>query len=362
MPSKTDTQRGGAKRPVLDELENYFLDGDLEDDPFGSPNANEARNKRQDSEGLGIDEAVSVQKRAREPRVKLDETRLLSENGITKLRRRAGGLKLKGKGHEFSDAARLLSFYQLWLDDLFPKAKFLDALAMVEKVGHKKNMHKARMDWINEGKPTSGDDTLQETDHVPQPATIEAAQSSINGQGHSRTTPGIDDLFDEEDIYNATPQRAGQTKNTGSHVAATGGGPPDEDDLDALMAEAEAYEQAQSERVASTSRPPTSIFGSAPQKSAPSAISRVEDGEDDLDALMAEAEANEPGPSKASTVARQSIFGDGRLHGNSASTGEDELDALMAEEADKSATAKSHPPATTFEDEEEAMAEMDGLW
>ena len=75
MPSKTDTQRGGAKRPVLDELENYFLDGDLEDDPFGSPNANEARNKRQDSEGLGIDEAVSVQKRAREPRVKLDETR-----------------------------------------------------------------------------------------------------------------------------------------------------------------------------------------------------------------------------------------------------------------------------------------------
>ena len=49
--------------------------------------------------------------------------------------------------------ARLLSFYQLWLDDLFPKAKFLDALVMIERAGHKKTMHTMRTEWINEGKP-----------------------------------------------------------------------------------------------------------------------------------------------------------------------------------------------------------------
>ncbi|KXJ89368.1 replication fork protection component Swi3-domain-containing protein, partial [Microdochium bolleyi] len=102
---------------------------------------------------LGLDEEVAVAKKARVPNVKLDETRLLSEKGIPRLRRKAGDLKFKGKGHEFSDAAKLLSFYQLWLDDLFPKARFIDALGMVEKAGHKKFMAAKRVEWINEGKP-----------------------------------------------------------------------------------------------------------------------------------------------------------------------------------------------------------------
>ena len=75
MPSKTDTQKGSAKRVEPDDLDNYFLEDDFEDDPFGSPNANTDKNKRKEPEGLGIDEEVSVQKRARVPRVKLDETR-----------------------------------------------------------------------------------------------------------------------------------------------------------------------------------------------------------------------------------------------------------------------------------------------
>lgn len=50
--------------------------------------------------GLGIDEEVKV-KKARAPIAKLDETRLLSDKGIPKLRKiTKDRLKFKGKGHE----------------------------------------------------------------------------------------------------------------------------------------------------------------------------------------------------------------------------------------------------------------------
>lgn len=54
---------------------------------------------------------------------------------------------------KFSDAARLLNFYQLWLDDLFPRAKFADGLAMIEKLGHSKRLQTMRREWIDEEKP-----------------------------------------------------------------------------------------------------------------------------------------------------------------------------------------------------------------
>ena len=163
------------KTKQLDAIDNYFPDGDDFEDPFASPTNSPTQSpaKRKEPDGgLGIDEEVSVAKRARVPRVKLDETRLLSDKGIPALRKRAGQLKLKGKGHEFSDAARLLSFYQLWLDDVFPKAKFLDALAMVEKAGHKSIMHKQRMDWINEAKPRPMDGDK------PKPTSADADASA----------------------------------------------------------------------------------------------------------------------------------------------------------------------------------------
>lgn len=87
----------------LDDLDDFNLDG-LEDDPFRSPSPQPDKggdkSKKRKTDGLGIDEEIDVNKRARAPRVKLDEVRLLSEDGIPKLRKRAGKLRLKGKGHE----------------------------------------------------------------------------------------------------------------------------------------------------------------------------------------------------------------------------------------------------------------------
>lgn len=48
---------------------------------------------------------------------------------------------------------KLLRFYQFWLDDLYPRAKFADGLAMIEKLGHSKRMQVMRRTWIDEAKP-----------------------------------------------------------------------------------------------------------------------------------------------------------------------------------------------------------------
>ncbi|CRG91491.1 Chromosome segregation in meiosis protein 3 [Talaromyces islandicus] len=127
---------------------------------------NDAANASKDADAtdsatpvLGLDADLKAKKQ-RVPTAKLDESRLLSQNGIPKLRKNAKTkLKFKGKGHEFSDLSRLLNFYQLWLDDLYPRAKFADGLAMIEKLGHTKRVQIMRKEWIDEDKITRGDDS-----------------------------------------------------------------------------------------------------------------------------------------------------------------------------------------------------------
>ncbi|KAK3986350.1 replication fork protection component Swi3-domain-containing protein [Cladorrhinum sp. PSN332] len=345
--------------------------------------------KRKKDDVLGLETEVD-KKKQRVPRVKLDDARLLSDKGIPKLRKMAQTkLKLKGKGHEFSDAARLLSFYQEWLDDLFPKATFLDALAMVEKAGHKTAMRNARLKWIDEGKPKSAEDE-EEQDEYPihtsagatKPTTIapvfeKAAQSKAK-------TPENDDLFGGEEIYDATPRASKSTALTqdvpddddldammaeaemepapakkvvppvgsifGNGSKGSSGGIPDDDDLDALMAEAEAQPTAPSK----APQQRTSIFGNGNSKAPAVATDEVDD-EDDLDALMAEAESisTSKAPAKPAEAGKATR-----------SDEEDDLDALMAEaEAQATSSKKADTkPAPTFDEDEEAMAEMDGLW
>ncbi|KAK3937575.1 replication fork protection component Swi3-domain-containing protein [Diplogelasinospora grovesii] len=349
---------------------NSFMDDYLagwdDDDPFRSPSPDGAEKrdkdkdknkKRKEAGDLGIDEQIEVQKKARAPRVKLDETLLLSEKGIPTLRKTARKLRFKGKGHEFSDAARLLSFYQQWLDALFPKATFLDGLAMIEKAGHKTIMHKMRMEWINEGKPKS---TLLEDDNdeysiardqqqQPQPRRIAPIfdSAAATATAFRDKTAALEDVLGDEDIYNASPRRATRTAAAGPPT----GDVPDEDDLDALMAEADAGPDA---RHTNTMPSFTSIFGDGPSKKPPEnkstfgngarRVTEEPDEEEDLDALMAEADAETRMQlTKTGSSNSTSLFGDGRPSNRklevAAEEDEDDLDALMAE-----AEAQSAPP------------------
>lgn len=361
-PQTKDHPKGNS----LTDLNDYGVE-DFEDDPFAPSDDNTSKKRSKDETGLGIDEAVTVAKKPRVANVKLDENRLLSDKGIPRLRRKAGDLKFKGKGHEFSDTARLLSLYQLWLDDLFPKAKFLDALAMVEKAGHKSRMRMARMEWIDETKPkqAQNDNDAEQKEEAGREHAKFPARIAPIFENAARKTPAVDSLFgdddDDVDLFNATPRRqkaqvaalpAGDWMfRNGGGSASANGGEPDEDDLEALMAE-EAAQRAV----------PKSLFGNG----GPAPRPQDPDDEEDLDALIAEAEAESAAKKAPATHAPKPT---------KPPADDDDLDALLAEaeaQGFRSAAKPTERPKTSEArpvaikdvdvDEEEAMAEMDGLW
>ncbi|EKD14346.1 uncharacterized protein L3040_008299 [Drepanopeziza brunnea f. sp. 'multigermtubi'] len=356
LPTEGPSAGGGDE---FDDLFNYDANVDDSNDPFSEnyvvPGAKErqkqkeaqAKLKSKAGDGLGIDDAVEVTRKPREPRIKLDEDRLLSANGIPKLRNRAKKhLRFKGKGHEYKDAENLLTFYQIWLDDLFPKARFLDALAMVEKTGHKKRIQMMRMEWINEGKPQAvHEDSLFDEPTLPS-GEKDRRENTVSrvapifekvADGRPKTpTPnantGPDVNMEEEDLYGATPRAPRQRA-----VDATGS------------------------QDSSFGRNGASIFGPA------KTVSAVEDGPDDdeLDALMAEAEGNTAG---TATINKQPVTTSKAAV--DAHMEDDDLDALLAEEEmvqaartkPASIISKSAALQDDFDDEMEAMAGMDDVW
>jgi len=96
----------------------------------------------------------------------------------------------------------LLNFYQLWLDDLFPRAKFADGLAMIERLGHSKRIQVMRREWIDEEKRKiyEGDKESHSLDRnlkVLQPSLDNAMTNSNN---HIQTVPQSEvNVFDNRD-------------------------------------------------------------------------------------------------------------------------------------------------------------------
>lgn len=187
---------------------------------------------------------------------KLDNsTRLLSQNGIPRLRRISKmKLKFRGKGHEFADVQRLLNTYQLWLDDLFPKAKFADGLTIIEKLGHKKRMKVMRQGWINEEKPKPDNpDSDTDDEFAPMDSAIDRGDGGEQAKsldsntrdnldnGEMRSTsprPAMErDLEGESDVdslYDAPPSKPRGREDGDVEMQDD---LPEEDELDALLAE-----------------------------------------------------------------------------------------------------------------------------
>jgi replication fork protection complex subunit Csm3/Swi3 len=232
---------------------------------------------------------------------------------------------------------------------------------MVEKAGHKGAMQKARMGWIDEGKPRTDrdaeDDVVEEERREPERiAPIFEKRTWPEGR---ETPEGEEDPFGGEDIYGATPR--GKTTGSGDGRGVE----PDEDDLDALMAEVEGSTAPRGSLFGGP-KPAGSLFG-GPGKTAPPAGN--EPDEDDLDALMAEAETTATTSRPIDARADGTVSSGAKAAATAESEADDDLDALMAEvEAGGSSrpapakTSASDPPHESFADEEEAMAEMEGLW
>ncbi|KAL2836040.1 replication fork protection component Swi3-domain-containing protein [Aspergillus pseudoustus] len=251
----------------VDDLFDYDvgLDGILQEISTNTGTANAPKETAPpDNSGvvLGLDEEVKVAKK-RQPIPKLDENRLLTQAGVPKLRRSAKkNLKFKGKGHEFSDLARLLNFYQLWLDDLFPRAKFADGLAMIERLGHSKRVQTMRRAWIDEEKTktTGDDDDILENDTLASKTTEPTDQAVVErADTRSRQTDGMD-----EDLF--MPDEGNAQRPVDSSGAAL-----EDDDLDELDALLRDHESEP--RPTDASRPPLE-----------------DDDLDELDALLRERE------------------------------------------------------------------------
>lgn len=119
----------------------------------------------------------------------------------------------------------MLNMYQLWLDDLYPRAKFADALAIIEKVGHTKRMQVDRKAWIDEGKPRRS--TEQDEDEliaiVPDEAPVHDQQDSMQGLEVVGDVAGAQSGSDVLSQPHDQPHPAAEE--------------PNEDELDAILAE-----------------------------------------------------------------------------------------------------------------------------
>lgn len=214
--------------------------------------------------------------------------RLLSQKGIPRLRKKARKLNLHGKGREYEDTAKLLNFFQLWLDDLHPRVKFADGLAIIEKLGHSKRLITMRKEWINEAtRQRQGySDTPREesgfnfTQNEPSNAT--GNHTFTSGMRDSTAMEQDNDLFVDQ----------GNNGNLSPNVLLPTNEHEEDDDLDALLAEPSMQDlsinNTHMPRNEDTDMPLAERnTNSAPPRQPPSTRAD-EPPEDDLDALLAE--------------------------------------------------------------------------
>ncbi|KAK4053655.1 chromosome segregation in meiosis- protein [Microbotryomycetes sp. JL201] len=94
----------------------------------------------------------AVVKKIRKPTAKMDEFRLLSASGFPALLRDIQRFKPKGKGHERSDLKRVITMYQLWSHQMFPRTNIRDTLRTVERLCHKNSVKRSLKEWRDEAK------------------------------------------------------------------------------------------------------------------------------------------------------------------------------------------------------------------
>lgn len=127
---------------------------------------------------------------------------------------------------QYSDIARFLNMYQLWLDDLYPRAKFADGLTIIEKLGHTKRIQIMRKEWIEEGKPRTA-----ETD--PEDDDIFGLDDSNHPVGEDVAKTNVPERI----IQDQTEEVDGFSNGAEQLLHIQEGAEPDEDELDALLAE-----------------------------------------------------------------------------------------------------------------------------
>ncbi|THH08661.1 hypothetical protein EW146_g8922 [Bondarzewia mesenterica] len=211
----------------------------------------QAKGKGKGKDVLGDeDEEEEPAKKKRKPIPRLDEPRLLGKDGFPQLMKNTQHFKTRGKGHEAADLDSVLQIYQFWTHRLYSKTKFRDSVQRIEKLCHSKRMHVALSVWRDEskglihGKKFDDEDTVEISD--------DEAGSSTN-----RITTAVIDVDDSDDAENVPSSRPpSQPPSTSSPAPSA---PADDFDLEALIAEEQAFTAA---------HPPTTTTAPTPSTSA----------------------------------------------------------------------------------------------
>ena len=150
----------------------------------------------------------------------------------------------------------MLNMYQLWLDDLYPRARFADSIVLVEKAGHGKRMQVMRKEWIDEDKPKHA---VEETEPAAETTpgkgaeaaagrgtdvevTDAAMMSGAVGQASSGREQRQDSLglflTDDEDERTFSEAKKADSEQSGNEgqERSRGYDEPAEDELDVLLA------------------------------------------------------------------------------------------------------------------------------
>lgn len=147
---------------------------------------------------------------------------------------------------QYGDIARMLNMYQLWLDDLYPRAKFADALAIIEKVGHTKRMQVDRRAWMDEGKPRQARDDDDEEDDNHAAHILHEVPAQHEEETNGKEAAGAP-IAEDQSVSKGSAQLDIQTGPEPEE--------PDEDELDALLAESVPVELSAPRAVQSQSNP-----------------------------------------------------------------------------------------------------------
>ena len=122
--------------------------------------------------------------------------------------------------------------YQLWLDDLYPRAKFADGLVIIEKLGHSKRIQMMRKEWIEEGKPKAAEETDQGNNHNEEDATT--GRSEVNAEQNIPVERTTVETNSETPVLDDATITIEEPTNNDARAC------PDGDEIDALLAEESA--------------------------------------------------------------------------------------------------------------------------
>ncbi|KAI7901300.1 replication fork protection component Swi3-domain-containing protein [Cokeromyces recurvatus] len=85
-------------------------------------------------------------------KLRLDESLLLDTKGIPLLKNESMHLKFKGKGYESEDLKKLMTYYTIWANNLYPKLRFRDFTRRVTKQASKPRIKVMIKEWQQEYK------------------------------------------------------------------------------------------------------------------------------------------------------------------------------------------------------------------